>query len=190
GRGGSRPQTRSAGRTRLARYLPSAETRRAAHVVHVDAERGFSGGEVQVFLLMQGLREHGLRQHLVCPPGSAAAARARELGFDVVEVPMRSDLDLAGMLRLARVLRELAPDLVHLHTGRATWLGGPAARWAGVPALTTRRMDREVTPGWRSRLVHRSWTRRTVAISPAVAECLRAGGVPDARVRTIWSAVE
>src|SRR5690606_20027169 len=70
------------------------------------------------------------------------------------------------------------------------WLGGPAARWVGVPALTTRRMDREVTPGWRSRLVHRSWTRRTVAISPAVAECLRAGGVPDARVRTIWSAVE
>jgi hypothetical protein len=28
-------------------------------IAHVTAEQGFSGGEVQVFLLAEGLREHG-----------------------------------------------------------------------------------------------------------------------------------
>lgn len=103
---------------------------------------------------------------------------------------MRSDLDLGAVLGLARALRTAAVDLVHLHTGRATWLGGLAARLARLPALTTRRMDREIRPGLRTRLVHRVLTRRTVAISSAVADCLRRGGVPEDRIRLIPSAVE
>ena len=47
-------------------------------LAHVDAETGFSGGEVQVFLLMTGLRARGHENALFCPPGSQAAARARE----------------------------------------------------------------------------------------------------------------
>lgn len=159
-------------------------------IAHVDAEIGFSGGEVQVFLLLEGLRSAGLSQVLVAPPASAAARLARERGFEVREVPMRSDLDLAGLLGLARALRRSGADLAHLHTGRATWLGGLAARLAGIPALTTRRMDREVRRGPRTRLVHRVLTRRTVAISPAVRACLARGGVPDDRLRTIPSAVD
>ena len=46
---------------------------------HVDAERGFSGGEEQVFLLLEGLRSAGVRNVLFCPPGSASEQRAREL---------------------------------------------------------------------------------------------------------------
>ncbi len=159
-------------------------------IAHVDAETGFSGGEVQVFLLLEGLRAAGLSQLLVAPPASAAARLARERGFEVREVPLRSDLDVVGLLGLARTLRRSGADLAHLHTGRATWLGGLAARLVGIPALTTRRMDREVRRGLRTRLVHRVLTRRTVAISPAVRACLVRGGVPEERLRTIWSAVD
>ena len=159
-------------------------------IAHIDAERGFSGGEVQVFLLMEGLREAGWRNVLFAPPGSAALARAERLGLESVAVPMRSDLDLPGALALRRGLERARIDLVHLHTSRATWLGGWAARWAGLPALSTRRMDRDVKPGLRTRLVYERLTRRTVAISGGVAECLRKGGVPDERVRTIWSTVD
>jgi glycosyltransferase involved in cell wall biosynthesis len=159
-------------------------------IAHVDAERGFSGGEVQVFLLMEGLRRAGWRNVLFAPPGSAALAKAQELGLESVAVPMRSDLDLPGALALRRGLERNDVDLVHLHTSRATWLGGWAARWAGLPALSTRRMDRDVKPGLRTRLVYERLTRRTVAISGGVAECLRKGGVPDERVRTIWSTVD
>ena len=159
-------------------------------VAHVDAEVGFSGGEAQVFLLMEGLRERGWRNVLLCPPGSAAEARARALDLDVRPVAMRNDLDGPAVLALRRAVEEERADLAHLHTGRATWLGGWAARLAGVPAITTRRMDRAVKRGLRTRLVYGTLTRRAAAISGAVAACLRAGGVEPERVRVIHSSVD
>jgi glycosyltransferase involved in cell wall biosynthesis len=103
---------------------------------------------------------------------------------------MRGDLDLAAVWRLSRHIRAAAPDLVHLHTGRAAWLGGLAAWLAGRPAIVTRRMDRPVRAGWRTRLVYERLTRRTAAISPGVADRLIAGGVPPDRVTLIPSAVD
>jgi len=160
------------------------------HVVHVTGESGFSGGEVQVFLLMEGLRRRGLGGLLVCPPGGRAAQEAQARGFEVATVAMRNDLSLAAARRIASLLRARAPSLVHCHTGRANWLGGFAARGAGVPALTTRRMDRRVKRGWRTRYLYGRLLRRAVAISPAVARHLEEAGVPRDRIRTIPSAVD
>ncbi|RKY19566.1 MAG: glycosyltransferase family 1 protein, partial [Planctomycetota bacterium] len=70
------------------------------------------------------------------------------------------------------------------------WLGGWAARRAGIPAITTRRMDRPVKPGWLTRLTYERLTCRAVAIAPAVAEILRRGGVPEDRIVTICSSVD
>ena len=163
---------------------------RTLAIAHVDAEDGFSGGEVQVFLLMEGLRRRGHRNVLVAPPGSASEAEARARGLDARSVPMRSSLDLPAVWRLARVLRGAEVDLVHLHTGRATWLGALAARRAGIAALATRRQDKALRRSARSRLVHGRLLRRTVAISPAIEKRLRDGGVPAKRLTTIPSAVD
>jgi len=103
---------------------------------------------------------------------------------------MRNDADLAAVLGLRRVLREARPDLVHLHTARATWLGGLAARSLGLPALTTRRMDRPLARRWRTHLVHRHLTRASVAISAAVERRLREGGVAEERLQRVPSAVD
>jgi len=159
-------------------------------IAHVDAEREFSGGEVQVFLLMEGLRERGFRNLLVCPPGCAAEREARARGFEVAPVHMRNDLDLPAVVVLARVFSRERVDLVHLHTGRATWLGGLAAALGGRPAITTRRMDRRVRRGLRTRWIYRRLVRRAAAISPAVARALEDGGVPRERVVVIPSSVD
>ncbi|MDG2148434.1 MAG: glycosyltransferase family 4 protein [Planctomycetota bacterium] len=159
-------------------------------IAHVDSEKGWSGGQVQVFLLMEGLRARGHRNVLFCPPGSRQEARARDLQLDVRPVAMRNDLHLAASTRMKYGFRECEVDLVHLHTGRANWLGGLAARWAGLPALTTRRMDRSVGRHPMNRLVYRKFVQRAVGIAPAVSDRLREGGVDPAIVSTIWSAVD
>lgn len=166
------------------------ERDRPLRIAHVDAESGFSGGEVQVLLLMTGLKARGYRNRLLSPPNSRIAEAASTAGIEHDAVPMRNDLDLPAVLRLVRAIRRFAPDLVHLHTARATWLGGLAAWLAGVPALTTRRMDRPVGRNARSRLIYTGLARATVAISPGVADCLRRGGVPESRLRLIPSAVD
>ena len=159
-------------------------------IAHVDAERGFSGGEVQVFLLIEGLRERGHEGTLLCPPGSRAEAEARSRNIPVRTVRMASDLDVGAVAGLRRELEDLRPDLVHLHTGRATWLGGLAARTLGLPAITTRRMDRPVRRGFRTRLVYGQLVQRAVAISPAVRDALIEGGVPAEKVELVPSAVD
>lgn len=165
-------------------------TRRPIDLVHVTAERGFSGGEAQVFLLMEGLRKRGHGNLLLCPPGSRSEEEARRRGIDVATVPMRSDASPAAVIGIGRALREAAPDLVHLHSGRATWLGGLAAWRAGLPALTTRRMDRPVRRSLRNRFLYRRVLSRAVAISEAVARRLSEGGVGDERIRVVPSAVD
>ncbi len=159
-------------------------------IAHVDAESGFSGGEVQVFLLMEGLRARGHRNVLFAPPGSRSVGEAARRGFEARAVRMRGDLDLPAVLRLRRELQQAHVELVHLHTGRATWLGGLAARWLGLSAITTRRQDRALTRSGRTRFVYEKLVRRAVAISPAVARRLAEGGVEPARVVTIPSAVD
>ncbi len=159
-------------------------------IAHVDSEKGWSGGQVQVFLLMEGLRARGHRNILYCPPGSQQEQRACELGLEVCPVAMRNDLHLAAVARLRRGFREHGAQLVHLHTGRANWLGGLAARRSRLPAITTRRMDHPVQRHLVNRLVYGSFVRRAVGIAPAIARRLREGGVEPNLVRMVPSTVD
>lgn len=159
-------------------------------VLHVDSETGFSGGEVQVFLLIEGLRARGHHAVLVCPPDSGSAREAARRDIEVRTVRMRNDWDLGAVRSLARAIDAVEPHVVHLHTGRATWLGALAARRAGRPALSTRRQDRRVRRGWRTRWLYGSLVRRVAAISPAVVDRLRRGGVPAERIELVSSSVD
>jgi len=87
-------------------------------------------------------------------------------------------------------LRRRTPALVHCHTGRANWVGAIGARFAQVPALSTRRMDRRVSRGLRTRWLYRRLLRRVAAISPAVERRLLDARVAPERIRVIWSAVD
>ncbi|MCB9877531.1 MAG: glycosyltransferase [Planctomycetes bacterium] len=156
-------------------------------VVHVDTERGFSGGEVQVLLLMEGLRQRAVPQLLCAPPRSAFAEVAKQRGFDVLELALSHQLDALGVWRLSRALR--SASLAHLHTGRATWLGSLAAKLAGCPTVITRRMDRRVKRGLRTRFAY-GRAAAVVAISPSVHDSLIAGGVDAARIVTIPDALD
>jgi len=164
---------------------PSPQT-----IAHVNTESGFSGGEVQVFLLMEGLRARGHRNLLACQPGGQAEERARAAGFQVAPVAMRNDLDLGAIRKLRRVFEQSGTELVHLHTGRANWLGGWGARRASLPAVSTRRMDRRVKRGLRTRLIYGKLVQRVAAISPAVRDCLLAGGVPEEQIELIPSSID
>lgn len=163
--------------------------------VHVDTECGWSGGEEQVFILLEGLRERGHRSILACPPGSRCEAEAEARGLETRALPLErlgalSGAGVRALFGLRRLFRESGCDLVHLHTGRASWLGGLAAWGTGVPALATRRMDRRVRPFLDTRFLYGSLLRRTAAISPAVAERLHEGGVDPGRIATIPSSVD
>ena len=166
------------------------QPRRPLSVAHVTGETGFSGGELQVFLLLEGLRKRGHHSVLLCPPDSRSRHEASRRGIEVRAIRTGNAWSLRSVWAIRRELRASAPDLVHLHTGRANWLGGLAAWYLGLPALTTRRMDRTVKRNARTRFIYSRVVRRAVAISDAVRARLIAGGVPRSMIRVITSAVD
>ncbi len=158
-------------------------------ILHLETGRHLYGGAQQVLHLMQGLRERKIGSTLVCPVGSDIAAAAADLELAVTTMPMAGDLDLSFPFRLAGLLRQTRPDLLHVHSRRgADIFGGLAAKMAGVPALLSRRVDSPDIPlvGRAKYLAY----QRIIAISTAVQAQLIAAGVHPGRIRLVHSGVD
>jgi glycosyltransferase involved in cell wall biosynthesis len=113
-------------------------------VVHLESGRHLYGGAQQVCYLLSGLAAEGIDNVLVCPRDSAIANSVGQHGSiaEVIEIPMRGDLDISLPGRLRALLESRQPNLVHVHSRRgADRFGGWNARWAGVPAILTRRVE-------------------------------------------------
>jgi glycosyltransferase involved in cell wall biosynthesis len=158
-------------------------------VVHLETGRHVYGGARQVLLIARGLQGRGVDCTIVCPQASDMLFQAGRAGVPVRPLPMAGDLDLPFIGRFTELLRELAPDLVHVHSRRgADWMGGMAARRVGIPAVLSRRVDR---PEKRltARFRYRAYDR-VVAISRAIYDQLTAAGLTTRRLALIRSAIE
>jgi glycosyltransferase involved in cell wall biosynthesis len=161
-------------------------------VVHLESGRHLYGGAQQVCYLMMGLADEGIENVLVCPRDSAIANRVTGMNnvAEVVEIPMGGDLDIALPGRLRTLLASRKPNLVHVHSRRgADKFGGWNARWAGVPAVLTRRVESaEFKP-----LAHLKYQpySAVIAISRAIEAQLRDNvGLAGQRVHYVASGVD
>ena len=156
-------------------------------VLHVEAGRYLYGGAQQVVWLNEGLARRGVENILICPAGSDIAT-ALEGNARIYSIKMSGDLDVAVVVRLLRILRAEKPDLIHIHSRRgADIYGGLAARFMGIPAILSRRVDNK-----ESRLLSplKYWLyRRVIVISKAIGSVLVSGGVDESKIETVRSAV-
>jgi glycosyltransferase involved in cell wall biosynthesis len=162
--------------------------------LHLNTERGWRGGEQQMAYLMDGLRRRGHRVAAVVRSGGEAARRLSERGFEADAIGMHGEADLVAVVRLARRMRRLKPDVVHCHTSHAHALGALAARLAGRPVVVvSRRVDfsiyRHSFLGL-SGFKYRHGLDRIVCVSQAVASVLERDGVDPTRLRVVHSAVD
>ncbi|MDT0497106.1 glycosyltransferase [Algiphilus sp. W345] len=157
-------------------------------VVHLETGRHLYGGAQQVAYLLSALPRELVDSHLVCVPDAQIGAAVASLGLPVHELPMTGDLDLAFIGRFRRLLRQLQPDLVHIHSRRgADVLGGLAARRAKVPAILSRRVDNPEP--WLSVRFKYPLFDAVLAISNGVRDALRASGVSQA-IEVVRSSVD
>ena len=166
--------------------------------LHIDTARTWRGGQNQVLLTVNGLRAFGQRAALVAHPDGELLRRAQE-GLDLIPIAPRSEVDLTAGWRLARVIRRLAPDIIHAHdphgvamAGMALSLGA-ASRWREgrkAPALVaSRRVDFHLKANSFSRWKYRQ-VDAFVAASEAIRQMLIGDGVPGARVVTVHEGID
>lgn len=102
-------------------------------------------------------------------------------------------VDLRYILRLARQLRRMRPDILHLHNPTAFFYGALAGRFARVPRIVYTEHGRDFASSTRSDVLHRLLGRlidHAVVVSESSRALLLAEGVPAKRILTIHNGID
>ncbi len=164
--------------------------------LHIDTARTWRGGQNQVLLTVNGLREIGHRATLVAHPDGELRRRAAE-GLDLIPLAPRTEIDLTAGWRLSRLIKQLQPDVLHAHDPHsiamaslglslgASSKGGPIA-----PALiASRRVDFHLKSNSFSRWKHQQ-VDCFIAASDAIRQMLIADGIAPERTTTVHEGVD
>lgn len=176
----------------------SKPPRRPYRVVFVDHCARLSGAELAMLRLVRAAGN--VEAHVVLGEDGPLRQRLEEAGASCEVLPFskgslrRGDLTGLGAVagggaataayvaRLARRLRQLRPDLVHVNSLKAGVYGSLAARLAGVPAIWHARdlLGADIPPAARAALRRLVATlpAAVIANSTATAASLPAGGKP------------
>lgn len=159
-------------------------------ILHVEGGKHYYGGARQVAYLIEGLAAQGVDNILACPTG-AEIAKAPNMAAqsDIHEMAMGGDVDIGMATKLARLIRNTGPDIVHLHSRRGADLwGGVAARLTGTPCVLSRRVD---NPESRLQvaLKYRLYDH-VITISEGIRQVLLAEGLAPERMTCVRDAVD
>ncbi|MGE5507301.1 MAG: glycosyltransferase [Chitinophagales bacterium] len=151
--------------------------------------------------LVRGLLARGVTVEVAGPASEPLLLELSALSCPIWDIPLSAALrpgeDLAAGLRLIRLLRSRAFDLVHVHGFKASLPGRVAAALTGTPVIyTVHNFVCESGGGlrrrvylWLERLLSPA-THRYVAVSAALRQNLvAAAGLPAERVTVVYSGV-
>ena len=163
--------------------------------LHIDTARTWRGGQNQVLLTVNGLREIGHRAALVAHPDGELRRRAAE-GLELIPIAPRTEMDLSAAWRLARVVKRLRPDVIHAHdphgiamASLALSMGSAAAGGHSPGLVASRRVDFHLKGNSLSRWKHRQ-VDCFIAASEAIRKILLADGVPPQRAVTVHEGID
>jgi glycosyltransferase involved in cell wall biosynthesis len=124
---------------------------------------------------------------LAVQPDSRLLVEAARAGLRALTVRMRGAWDVAAIVALRQLIRSERVDVVHTHSSVDAWVGGLAARACGAAVVRSRHVSIPVPR--RRALVYRL-AHRVITSGEAVADILRAAGVPAERVVAIGPGVD
>ncbi len=161
-------------------------------VLFVNSMRSIGGGEQWLLEAAGGLAARGHDVSVAARPGSALAARSREDGHRLLELPMRGDADVDSILRLSRWVRKHGTDLLSVNVQRAVRVGCAAALLSGRPPVVERRgLSFAVRPTALNRAVYGRCVTHVIANCRSIADGLVESGVIDAsRVSVIVNGID
>ncbi len=117
---------------------------RKIKVMHTEWSDGWGGQEIRIISEMEGVRTEGVDVVLACKEGSQIKEKAIEKGFKVFVLPFRGNTDLKTLYGLYRIIKVNKVSIVNTHSGKDTWVGGIAAKLAGVKFIRTRHLSNDI----------------------------------------------
>ncbi|MDD3466151.1 MAG: glycosyltransferase [Campylobacterales bacterium] len=155
-------------------------------VLEVEASKGWGGQEKRTVRLANHMPSDKVRTYFAVNPDSRLMRDADELRIECLPVKTRATYDLPAVLTLAKYIKELDIDIVSTHSGRDAWLGGMAAKLAGVKCVRVRHLQ---TP-FASPFSYKYLTDEVTAISVGVREYIASRGVDMGKIRLIYTGID
>jgi len=160
-------------------------------VLHLDPERNWGGGEVQVFGLLSYLVCQGHQNDVLTHPEGRLFAEAARLKVNRFPLIIRNDIDLREVPSIRRRIDHGNYDIVHLHTKRAHAISMWLKRGKRLPKyIVTRRMDYPEKKNLYTRYLYNRCVDGVVAISQNIFDGLVDVGVEPAKIRLIHSGID
>jgi len=160
--------------------------------LHVDTARTWRGGQNQVLLTVLGLRAMGQRVVLVAHGEGELYRRAQE-GADLVALAPKSEVDLSAAWKLARIIKQFKPQIVHAHDPHAISMAGLALSFSAAadcpPLVASRRVDFHLQKHSFSRWKYRQVTL-FLAASGAIRDILVEDGIRAAQVVVVHDGID
>ena len=160
--------------------------------LHIDTARTWRGGQNQALVTIMGLRSLGHRTMLVAHPDGELRQRAKE-GLDLIPLAPRTEMDLGAAWRLSRLIRKLAPDIVHAHDPHGVAMAAMALSMSTQipkpPLVASRRVDFRMRGNSLSRWKYRQ-VDCFICASEAIRQILLADGVPSPRAVTVHEGID
>lgn len=163
----------------------SADSRRL-RIKIVSSPRTLGGGEIQAFLLAEGLHQRGHDVTVATPSDAPLGAMIRSAGLRHFDLGRRFR-GLRSAIRLAGELRRSRPDVIHLADPHAVLYGGIASYVTGI--------GRRV--GWRttcfpirSRRLYQRCCDAVVCVAEEIVRMCEEAGIDADRLHRVYSAAD
>jgi glycosyltransferase involved in cell wall biosynthesis len=154
--------------------------------VHIDSFRRWSGGQAQSLGLALALAARGEETFFIAQHGSELESHLKRTYLSWEGHELRGLSGLWSARKLAARLRELRPDIVHIHESASHATAGIAARMARKPKLiVTRRTERAVRAGWAGVGKYRMWCDKLICVSEAIKRRYLEAGLSEKLIAVI-----
>ncbi|HEY2810170.1 MAG TPA: glycosyltransferase [Rhabdochlamydiaceae bacterium] len=123
-------------------------------ILHSESSKGWGGQEMRILREAIAMRQRGHEIFLAVNRGGKLIEKARSEGFCVYECDFSKRSAPNCIYKLYKILKECAIDVLNTHSSLDAWLGGIAARLAGVPIIRTRHLSTPIRSGLNSYLLY------------------------------------
>jgi len=114
-------------------------------VLHTEWSIGWGGQEIRVINEMIVVREEGIEVFLACRDDSMIKKKALENNIKVFTLPFRGNADFKTLFGLNKIIKAYSIDILNTHSGKDTWVGGLAAKLAGIKFIRTRHLSLRIS---------------------------------------------
>jgi glycosyltransferase involved in cell wall biosynthesis len=181
--------------------MEKLHTKRPGRILILITTLTFGGAETQVVRLATELKTRGWKVCVVCmvkPTAYTSQLEAQHIPVHSLDMK-RGLADVRAIFRLACLIRDFRPDIVHCHMFHANLLGRVTRLFCRIPALVCtahnfRETSEQDGPTWHKELLYRITDpladKTTIICNAAFERYVRVGAVPRRKFQMIPNGVD